>query len=118
MECRDRGKSAFQFFIKSLFLPWLSIANERSAIVRKTKANVSKKSTQGSQKIGQACGWQVVDKNRRDVSREEITEARDQQERCKPTCGKYRQRFKTAIIDVVEELIPGVMCVMRDRVEP
>jgi hypothetical protein len=74
----------FSSFRKSLFFSWLSMA-------KRTKRNGSKNEGEGlqahpgRQKVGQACGWQEVEENCKDVSREETTEARDQPERRKPT---------------------------------
>jgi hypothetical protein len=80
------GKSAFQFLQKMAILPVVIDGQASEA------CNGSKSESEGlqeahsaRQKVGQACGWQEVEENCKDASREETTEARDQPERRKPT---------------------------------
>jgi len=88
----------FSSFRKSLFFPWLSMAKRTKRNGSKNEGEGLQEAHPGRQKVGQACGWQEVEENCKDVSREETMEARDQPERRKPTHKKRRQRLKLRLL--------------------
>jgi hypothetical protein len=72
---------SFSSVRKSLFFCWLSMAKRNGL---KNKGEGLEEAPPGRRKIGQARGWQEVEENCKDISREETTEACDQPERRGP----------------------------------
>jgi hypothetical protein len=76
-------------------------------MAKRRKRNGSKNQGEGLQdrhKVGQACGWQDVEENCKDVSREETS-----RKGASPHTKNASSAVETAVIAVVDEPIPGVM---------